>query len=122
MKKSTTFFATGAVERKWYIIDAENKILGRLATQIASMLRGKNKPQYSPNADTGDFVIVVNAGKVKMTGKKTEQKYHNYYTGYPSGLKEIRYDRMLAEKPEEVITLAVKGMLPKNRLGRQLLK
>lgn len=110
------------VERKWYVIDAEGKVLGRLASEIASILRGKNKPIYTPHVDTGDFVIVINADKVVLTGKKLEQKYYRYHTGYPGGLKEISYERMMSEKPEKVIQQAVKGMLPKNSLGRQMFR
>lgn len=110
------------IERKWYIIDAEDKVLGRLATEVATILRGKHKPIYTPHVDTGDFVIIINADKIKLTGKKLEQKQYKYHTGYPGGLKTISYDRMIEEKPEKVIQLAVKGMLPKNRLGRQMIK
>ncbi|NLY66313.1 MAG: 50S ribosomal protein L13 [Tissierellia bacterium] len=110
------------VERKWYLIDAEGKVLGRLASEIAKILRGKHKPTYTPHVDTGDFVIVINADKVKLTGNKLDQKYHRYHTGYPGGLKSIVYRDMLERKPEKVIELAVKGMLPKNRLGRKMFK
>src|SRR5690554_6241955 len=110
------------VERKWYIIDAEDKVLGRLATEIATILRGKNKPIYTPHVDTGDFVVVINAEKVKLTGKKLEQKNYVYHTGYPGGLREIPYERLIKERPEKIIELAVKGMLPKNRLGRKMIK
>ena len=110
------------IERKWYVIDAEGKVLGRLATEIASILRGKHKPIYTPHVDTGDFVIIINADKVKLTGKKLEQKQYRYHTGYPGGLKSVSYERMMKEKPERVIQLAVKGMLPKNSLGRQMIK
>lgn len=110
------------VEKKWYIIDAEGQKLGRMASEIAKILRGKHKPIYTPHVDTGDFVIVINADKVELTGKKLEQKKYRYHTGYPGGLKEIPYKRMMAEKPEKVIELAVKGMLPKNSLGRSMLK
>lgn len=110
------------IDRKWYVIDAEGKVLGRLASEIALILRGKNKPIYTPHVDTGDYVIVINAEKIKLTGNKLDQKYHRYHTGYPGGLKEITYRDMLAKKPEKVIELAIKGMLPKNRLGRQMYK
>lgn len=113
---------TNEIERKWYVIDAEGKVLGRLATEVATILRGKNKPIYTPHVDTGDFVIIVNADKIKLTGKKLEQKHYRYHTGYPGGLKEVSYDRMIKEKPEKVIQLAVKGMLPKNSLGRQMIR
>lgn len=110
------------VERKWYIIDAEGKTLGRVATEVATILRGKHKPTYTPHVDTGDFVIVINAEKVELTGKKLDQKFHTYHTGHIGGLKQVSYRRMLAEKPEKVMELAVKGMLPKNSLGRSMYK
>jgi len=108
------------IERKWYVIDAEGKVLGRLASEVSKILSGKNKAIYTPHVDTGDFVIIINADKVVLTGKKRQQKTHKYHTGHPGGLKEIPYDRMLREKPERVIELAVKGMLPKNSLGRKM--
>lgn len=110
------------IERKWCIIDAEDKVLGRLATEIVTILRGKNKPIYTPHVDTGDFVIVINADKIKLTGKKLEQKQHRYHTGYPGGLKSISYAELMKKHPEKIIQLAVKGMLPKNKLGRQMFK
>lgn len=110
------------VERKWYVIDAEGKVLGRLATEVSKILSGKNKPIYTPHVDTGDYVIVINADKIVLTGKKLQQKSYKYHTGYPGGLREISYNRMLSEKPEKVIELAVKGMLPKNSLGRQMFR
>ncbi len=113
---------TNEVERKWYVIDAENKVLGRMATEIANILSGKNKPIYTPHVDTGDFVVVINAEKVKLTGNKWNQKNHVYHTGYPGGLKEIPYSRLVKEKPEKIIELAVKGMLPKSSLGRGMIK
>ncbi len=113
---------TNEIDRKWYIIDAEGKVLGRLATEIATILSGKNKPIYTPHVDTGDFVVVINAEKVKLTGKKLEQKNYVYHTGYPGGLREIPYERLIKERPEKIIELAVKGMLPKNRLGRKMIK
>ena len=108
------------IERKWYVIDAEGKVLGRLASEIAKILSGKNKPIYTPHVDTGDYVIVINADKIVLTGKKLSQKSYKYHTGYPGGLKEISYERMIKEKPEKIIELAVKGMLPKNSLGRAM--
>mgnify|MGYP000966070172 CR=1 FL=1 len=108
------------IDRKWYVIDAEGKVLGRLASEIAKILSGKNKPIYTPHVDTGDYVIVINAEKIVLTGKKLEQKSYKYHTGYPGGLKEISYGKMVKEKPEKVIELAVKGMLPKNSLGRSM--
>ena|SRR5215216_3806695 len=110
------------VERKWLLIDAEGQTLGRLATEIARLLRGKDKPQYTPHVDTGDFVVVVNAEKVVVTGKKTEQKVYYRHSGYPGGLKTTSYEEMLERKPTEILRRAVKGMMPKTRLGRQQLK
>ena len=110
------------VERKWYVVDAAGVPLGRLASRVASVLRGKNKPTFTPNVDTGDFVIVINSDKVVLTGKKTEDKFYRYLTGYVGGLKEISYKKMLAEKSDLAVYEAVKGMLPKNSLGRATLK
>ena len=110
------------IVKDWYVIDAEGKVLGRLATEIARRLRGKHKPVYTPYVDTGDFVIVVNAGKVKLTGKKLTDKIYYQHSGYPGGLKETPAGKMLQEKPREVLRLAVRGMLPKNSLGRAMLK
>ena len=118
----STFMAKPAeVERKWYIIDAEGKPLGRVAAAAASILRGKIKPSFTPNVDCGDFVIILNADKVVLTGNKLEQKYYRYHTGYVGGLKEIKYKTLMAEKPEKAVTLAVKGMLPHNTLGAKAL-
>ena len=118
-----TFMAKkGEVERKWYIVDATNKVLGRLASEIAKKLRGKDKPIFTPHVDTGDFVIVVNAEKVRLTGKKWDRKIYYHHTGYMGGLKGVIAKEVLRKKPEELIRHAVKGMLPKNRLGRKLLK
>ena len=110
------------VERKWYVVDAAGVPLGHLASRVASVLRGKNKPTFTPNVDTGDFVIVINSDKVVLTGKKTEDKFYRYHTGYVGGLKEISYKIMLAEKSDLAVYEAVKGMLPKNSLGRATLK
>ena len=110
------------VERKWYVVDAAGVPLGRLATRVASVLRGKHKPTYTPNVDTGDFVIVINTDKAELTGKKLEQKMYRYHTGYIGNLKEIPYKKMMAEKSDLVVYEAVKGMFPKNSLGRQMLK
>ena len=110
------------VERKWYVVDAEGVTLGRLATRVASVLRGKNKPTFTPNVDTGDFVIVVNTDKVVLTGKKLEDKFYRYHSGYIGGLKEIPYKKLMAEKSDLAVYEAVKGMLPKNSLGRAMLK
>ena len=111
----------GEVERRWYVVDAEGKTLGRLATQIADTLRGKGKPQYTPHVDTGDFVVVVNAEKIHVTGNKLEQKTYWRHSGYPGGIKSRTLAEMLERRPEEVIRKAVKGMLPRNRLARQQL-
>ena len=111
-----------AVERKWYVVDAAGVPLGRLASQVASVLRGKNKPTYTPNVDTGDFVIIINTDKTVLTGKKLENKFYRYHTGYIGGLKEISYKKMMAEKSDLAVYEAVKGMLPKNSLGRAMLK
>jgi len=110
------------VESKWYVVDAEGKTLGRLAAKIAHILRGKHKPDFTPNMATGDFVIVINAEKVRLTGKKLEDKIYTRYSGYQGGLKRIPAGEMLKRHPERVIEHAVKGMLPKNRLGRKLFK
>ena len=109
-----------AIDRKWYVVDAEGKNLGRLATQVAAVLRGKNKPEFTPNIDTGDYVIVVNAEKVKVTGKKLEQKIYYKHSDYVGGKKETTLKEMLAKHPERVVEHAVKGMLPKGPLGRQM--
>lgn len=114
--------ADAAPQRGWWVIDAEGKPLGRLASLVATKLRGKDKPIFTPHVDTGDFVIVVNAAKVKLTGNKATQMYHYRHSGYPGGLKRIRYDQLLRTKPEIPISKAVQGMLPKNTLGRALLR
>jgi len=111
----------GEVERSWYIIDAENKVLGRIATKIAAILRGKHKPVFTPHMDTGDFVVVINAKKVHLTGRKLDNKIYYRHTGYPGGLKSMTAEEMLKKKPENIIKLAVRGMLPKNKLGRKQL-
>ena len=110
------------VERKWYVVDATGVSLGRLASRVASVLRGKNKPTFTPNVDTGDFVIIINTDKAVLTGKKLDNKFYRYHTGYIGGLKEISYKKMMAEKSDLAVYEAVKGMLPKNSLGRQMLK
>ena len=110
------------VEHQWYLVDAEGRVLGRLATELAKILRGKNKPIYTPHVDTGDFVIVVNAGKVALTGKKMKDKIYYHHTGYPGGIREMSAEKLLAKKPTEMIRIAVKGMLPKNSLGRQMIQ
>ncbi len=110
------------IEKKWFLVDAENRVLGRLATQIAIRLRGKHKPVFTPHADTGDFVVVINAEKITLTGAKWDKKVYYRHSGYIGGLKKITARRLLEEKPEEVLRLAVKRMLPKNSLGRRQLK
>ncbi|OGP62249.1 MAG: 50S ribosomal protein L13 [Deltaproteobacteria bacterium RBG_13_47_9] len=110
------------IEHQWFLINAEGKVLGRLASELASILRGKKKPIYTPHLDTGDFVVVVNAKKVVLTGKKMKDKIYYRHTGYPGGIKEMSAEKLLARKPTEMIRMAVKGMLPKNSLGRQMLR
>ena len=110
------------IERKWFVVDADGKTLGRLCSEIAKILRGKNKPIYTPHEDTGDYVIVVNAEKVKVTGKKLSQKIYYHHSDYVGGMKETDLKTMIAKKPERVIELAVKGMLPKGPLGRKMIK
>ena len=118
-----TFMANAqTVERKWYVVDADGMTLGRLASQVAAILRGKNKPTYTPHCDTGDHVIIINAAKVVLTGKKLDQKVYYHHSGYAGGLKETKYRKLLAEKPEFAIRRAVVGMLPKGPLGRQMAK
>ena len=118
-----TFMPKAAdITRKWYVVDAEGQVFGRVASQVASILRGKNKPIYTPNVDTGDYVIIINADKIVMTGKKLDQKIYYHHSGYAGGLKETKYRKLLAEKPEFAIRRAVVGMLPKGPLGRQMAK
>lgn len=116
-----TFMPKAAdITRQWYVVDAEGLALGRLASRVANILRGKHKPIYTPNVDTGDFVIIVNADKVILTGKKLDQKVYYHHSGYAGGLKETKYRKLLAEKPEFAVRRAVVGMLPKGPLGRQM--
>jgi large subunit ribosomal protein L13 len=110
------------IERKWYIIDAQDQILGRLASQIATLLRGKHKPEYTPHLDLGDHVVIVNADKIKVTGRKLSNKFYTRYTGFPGGLRTSSFEKLIHERPERVLFHAVKGMLPKNRLGRKMIK
>lgn len=110
------------ISRQWHLVDANGKTLGRLSSEIAKILRGKHKPQFTPHMDTGDFVIVINAKKIVLTGKKAEQKVYYHHSGYLGGLKEKPFSRLIEERPQEVITRAVKGMLPHNKLGRVMLK
>ena len=118
--RSTFIAKTAEIERKWYVVDATDLTLGRLASQVAAVLRGKNKPIYTPHIDTGDYVIVINADKIKVTGKKLDQKIYYNHSDYVGGMKETTLKEMLAKKPEYVIDHAVKGMLPKGPLGRQM--
>ena len=110
------------VERDWYVVDAEDKTLGRLSTEIARRLRGKHKPVYTPHVDTGDYIVVINAEKVRVTGNKTTDKMYHHHTGYPGGLKSISFEKLIEKAPERIIESAVKGMLPKNPLGRAMFK
>ena len=118
-----TFFPKeGDLNRKWFVADAQEIVLGRLSAKIAAILRGKHKAIYTPHTDTGDYVIVINAAKVRLTGNKLEQKTYERYSGYPGGLRSVTAKTLLAKKPEEVVKLSVRGMLPKNALGRKMLK
>ena len=109
------------VERKWYVVDAEDLVMGRLASQVASILRGKNKPTFTPHVDCGDHVIIINAAQAVLTGRKLEQKYYRHHSGYVGGLKEVQYKTLMAENPEKAMMLAVKGMIPDNTIGRKAL-
>ena len=111
-----------SIVKKWYVIDGENEVLGRLASQVAMILRGKHRPEYTPHLDLGDHIVVINADKIRVTGRKLNQKVYRRYTGYPSGLRTKTMDKMMQERPERVLFHAVKGMLPKNRLGRKMIK
>lgn len=110
------------VERDWYVVDATDKTLGRLATEIARRLRGKHKPIYTPHVDTGDYIVVINAEKVKVTGRKSTDKVYYHHTGFPGGIKGITFEKLIDKKPQQVIELAVKGMLPRNSLGRAMMR
>jgi large subunit ribosomal protein L13 len=118
----TQFAKKGDIERKWYVVDAKDAVLGRLAVKVATYIRGKNKPVFTPNVDTGDFVIVINADKVRLTGNKTADKVYYHHSGYIGGIKSVTAKELLETKPEEIIEKAVWGMLPKNRLGRTMIK
>jgi large subunit ribosomal protein L13 len=119
----TTYTAkAGQVQQGWYVVDAQDKVLGRLAVQIATRLRGKHKPEYTPHIDTGDFIVVVNAAKLRVTGRKDERKVYYRHTGYPGGLKQTNFKKLQAKKPTRVLQLAVKGMLPKGPLGYAMLR
>lgn len=110
------------VERKWYVVDAEGKTLGRMASEVAAILRGKNKPTFTPHVDCGDYVIVINAEKVQVTGKKRQEKIYKRHTGYPGGLRELTFEQLMEKHPEEVVKHAIKGMMPTGKLGRQMYK
>jgi len=120
--RRTTMAKAEDTKRNWILVDAEGKILGRMATEIAAILRGKTKPTYTPHADAGDFVVVINAEKVALTGRKWSQKMYYHHSGYPGGIKAISAEKLRQKRPEEIIRKAVWGMLPKNRLGRKLIK
>lgn len=120
LTKTTAIAKPEHIDRKWYVVDAEGLTLGRMATQVASVLRGKNKPCFTPHIDTGDYVIIINAEKIVLTGKKVEQKMYHRHSGYPGGFKSTQYKELLAKKPEFVVEKAIKGMLPKKTLGRQM--
>ena len=118
----TTALRTQDIEQKWYLLDCSGKRLGRLSVQVANILRGKNKPEYTPNSDVGDFVVLVNAKNIEVTGNKSENKIYFRHTGYPGGIKQISFKDQLEKDPEKIIRDAVKGMLPKNKLNRQIIK
>lgn len=117
---NTTFPSGNDIARKWFILDAENAVLGRLASKAAKVLMGKHKPTYTPFLDTGDHIVVINAKKVKLTGRKEVQKYYRHHSGYPGGLKEVQAQKMRATRPERMLELAIAGMLPKTKLGKQM--
>jgi large subunit ribosomal protein L13 len=119
---TTAFINTTEAERKWYLVDAQNQVLGRLASQVAHILKGKHKPTFSMHLDAGDHVVVINAGKIRVTGRKLTQKKYTRYTGYPGGLRVTEFGKAVRVKPENVFTHAVKGMMPHNRLGRQMMR
>lgn len=118
----TTMAKPLEVEHKWYVVDATDQVVGRLATNVAAVLRGKHKPTFTPNVDTGDYVIIVNADKVRLTGNKENKKTYRYHTGFPGGIREIPYAELLEKHPERILEKAIKGMLPHNKLGRQMYK
>ncbi|MEX2586942.1 MAG: 50S ribosomal protein L13 [Actinomycetota bacterium] len=120
MQKTTQSIKAAEIDRKWWVVDAEDLVLGRLAAQVAHILRGKHKPTFTPHLDNGDHVVIVNADKVRLTGHKVEEKIWYRHSGYPGGLRELRYDKLMADRPALVVEKAVKGMLPHNRLGRAM--
>lgn len=121
MDKATRFFTVEDVDRKWHVVDADGQTLGRLASEVAHLLRGKHNPKFTPNADLGDFVVVVNASKIRLTGKRPELKEYFHYTGYPGGATWEKFQDVVRKRPERVVEHAVKGMLPHNRLGKKIL-
>lgn len=118
----TEFAKKETVQRKWYVVDAQDRVLGRVAVEVARRLRGKHKPEYSPHVDTGDYIIIVNADKIRLTGRKLDNKVYYRHSGYPGGLKSMTARQMLQRRPERLLEIAIKGMLPKNRLGRRMYK
>ncbi len=122
MERQTTFTNPDQLEQGWHLVDADGQVLGRLATRIATILMGKHRPQYTPHMDTGEFVVVINAAKVQLTGRKLDQKFHHRYSGYPGGLKSVSYRQLRDERPEKLIELAVRRMLPKSGLGERMMK
>ena len=118
----TPMVKEGAIEKKWHLVDAKGRTLGRLASRVAMILRGKNKPTFTPHVDTGDFVVIINADKIALTGKKWKEKLYIHHSGYPGGLKSFSAERIREKKPERLITMAVQGMLPKTKLGKKMLK
>ena len=122
MQRITTFAKTEDVTRQWYVVDAADAVLGRMSVRIATILMGKHKPEYTPHVDTGDFVVVINASDVKLTGNKLDQKFHHRYSGYPGGKKSVSYRQIRDQRPEQLLELAVRRMLPKSSLGQKMLK
>ena len=122
VQKVTKFIKSSDADKKWFLVDAQDKVLGRLATKVAKIIRGKNKAIFTPNSDTGDFVVVINAEKVKFTGKRQTLKTYSHHSGYPGGLKTKSVQELMSKKPEFIVQNAVQGMLPKTRLGKQLIK
>lgn len=121
MNRQTTFAKAGDVEQNWHVVDAKDKVLGRLASDIATILMGKHKPSYTPHIDCGDFVVVTNAAQIRLTGRKADQRFHTRYTGYPGGLKSVSFGEVREKHPERLIELAVRRMLPKSHLGQKML-
>jgi len=122
MQRQTTFSKIDEADKTWHLVDAEGHVLGRLATEVATILMGKHRPEYAPNVDNGDYVVVVNAGKIKLTGRKLDHKFHRRYTGYPGGQTSVSYRQLRDDRPEKLIELAVRRMLPKTGLGDEMMK